>query len=209
MKNNWDIHVSAIDKYQLVEITDHAFRFNYSLFITVLASLFEECQVIGLSQFIDESQGMLDQREDVLAELTENYGVKVTTTVDYASENQPANGTREYVLHAIGMPGADWLRSILVFGGASLSHVMYGLKTVDHGWLDAMVNMNQTFTKWYWLETSDLDLILLREKVNILCWNSDSHLNVLIEESQRSRLFGYIKEAANKNSLVVNVKQEQ
>jgi hypothetical protein len=113
------------------------------------------------------------------------------------------------VLNVIGKPTLEWLRKVLVFGGACLSNIIYGIQTIDNDWLEVTVQRNQTFTKCYWLETEDVELIGLREEVNILCWTSDSHLNVFSEENKEKDFLSYIEEVASKYSLIVNVQEKQ
>jgi hypothetical protein len=210
-KKAWNIYLSSIGKYKLIEITDPTSRWDDfpSMYMILLDFLFKECPVIVLSQFIDESQGMLDDKEQLLTELSEHYQLQVAISKDYSSAIRPLSESREYVLNVIGKPTLEWLRKVLVFGGASLSNIIYGIQTIDNDWLEVTVQRNQTFTKCYWLETEDVELIGLREEVNILCWTSDSHLNVFSEENKEKDFLSYIEEVASKYSLIVNVQEKQ
>lgn len=95
-----------------------------------------------------------------------------------------------------------------MFGGASLSNVIYGIQTIDNDWIERTVKRNQLFTKYYWLETDDVDLIKLREEVNVLCWTSDSHLNVLLEAYKVRDFLSFIDEVASKYSLKANIEDK-
>jgi hypothetical protein len=206
-KKDWNINLSSVGKYQLIEVTDPKSRWNElpSIYMTLLGFLFKDCQVIALSQYIDENQWILVNKEQMLVEISQHYGLRVALSKDYTSAVQPLGESKEYVLNVLGKPTKEWLRRILVFGGASLSNIIYGVQTFYEDWLEVTVERNQTFTKYYWLEIEDGEFVGLREKVNLLCWTSDSHLNVLSEENKTNDLFSYIEEVANQYSLIVHI----
>lgn len=105
-KEVWNIYLSAIGKYQLVEVTDPTVLWNDfpTMYIILLEFLFKKFQIIVLSQFIDESQGMLSDKEQILTELSKIYGLQVVVSKEYTSAIQPLSESREYVLNAIGKP---------------------------------------------------------------------------------------------------------
>lgn len=210
-RRNWNIYLSKFGRYQLIEITDPMSRLKDlpSIYLALIDSLFNECPAIMLSQFIDEGQGMLADRDQVLSELHNSRRLKAAITEEYSSTIQPPDKNREYILHIYGKPSSEWLKKILVYGGASLSHIIYGVENMDDDWLKATVKRNQTFLKWYRFKIGDIELLELREKVNILCWTSDSHLNVLLEENKGKDFLSYIEEVARKNFLIANIQEMQ
>jgi hypothetical protein len=206
-KKDWNIYFSIIGNYQVLEITDLTYRWvdTKSIYSTLIELIFKENPIIVLSQFIDESQGMLDHKEQVLAELTGQFGVQVAITKDYFSSNQPLSESREYVLNVAGKPTIEWLFEVLVFGGASLSNIIYGLDTLDTNWLEETLKRNLKFTKSYWLEKEIDELVGLREEVDLLCWTSDAHLFVLSTEHYINELLFSLQELATKYSIIINV----
>lgn len=210
-KKDWNIYLSQIGGYQLIEITDPISRWAdlSSIYLMVLDVLFKECQIVILSQFIDESQGMLDDKDQMLSELPKLHGVKIAITKEYSSTTQPPSESREYVLNVIGRPSLEWLKKVLAYGGASLSNIVYGVKSFDSDWLEVAAKRNQIFMKWYWLEIGDGELISLRQEVKMLCWTSDTHINVLSEENQVKGLLTFIEEVADKYSLTVKIDKKQ
>lgn len=210
-KKAWNIYLSSIGRYQLIEVTDPTSRWSElpSMYLMLLEFLFKESRVIVISQFIDESQGMLDDKDQVLSGLSTHYGLQVAISKDYSSADPPVSESREYVLNVIGKPTLEWLRKVLVFGGSSLSNIIYGLQDIDNNWFEVTVKRNQIFTKSYWLEKEAFELVGLREEVNILCWTSDSHLNVLSGENRVKGFLSHIEEVAGKHSLIVNIQEKQ
>lgn len=210
-KKDWQIYLSQIGGYQLIEITDPISRWADlpTIYLTLLEFLLKECQIVMLSQFIDERQGMLDNKDQVLSELSKLYGVKIAITKDFSSTMPPPDESREYVLNIVGNPSTEWLKKVLAYGGTSLSNIVYGVKNFDSDWLDVAVKRNQIFMKWYWLETGDVELIGLRQEVKTLCWTSDTHLNILSEENRVKALLTFVEEVASKHSLTVKIEKKR
>ncbi len=210
-EKDWNIYLSQVGAYQLIEITDPRSRRAElsSIYLTLLDFFLKECQIVMLSQFIDESQGMLGDKDQVLPELPDLHGVKVAITKEYSSIIQPPDGSREYVLNVIGKPGSEWFEKILAYGGASLSNIIYGFKNFDSDWLEVGVKRNQVFVKWYWLEIGDVEIIGLRQELKMLCWTSDTHINVLVDENQASTFLTFIEEVAGAYSLTVRIAEKQ
>lgn len=210
-KKDWNIYLSQIGGYQLIEITDpisHWLDLS-SIYLTLLDFIFKQCQMVMLSQFIDESQGMLDDKDQILSELSKQHGVKVAITKEYFSTTRPPSESREYVLNIIGKPSLEWFKKVLAYGGASLSNIMYGDHNFGNDWLEVAAKRNQIFTKWYWLETGDAELVRLRSEVKMLCWTSDTHINILSEENQVNGVISFIEEVASKHSLTVKINKKQ
>lgn len=210
-KKDWIVYFSKIDSYQIVEITNLTYRWAdlKSIYSALFEFIFRNNPKIVLSQFIDESQGMLNNKHQVLAELTGQYGLQVAITKDYSSGYQPINESREYVLNVAGNPTIEWLFEVLVFGGASLSNIIYGLQSIDTHWLDETVKRNQIFTKWYRLEIEDDAIIGLREEVDLLFWTSDSRLFILSTENFVNGLLVFVEELTEKHSLILNVQEKR
>lgn len=210
-KTDWNIYLSQVSGYQLFEITDPISRgVNLPLlYLTLLDYLFKEYPTMILSQFIDESQGMLDDKDRVLSELPERHGVKIAITENFSSTNQPPNDCREYVLNVIGKPDSEWLKKVIAYGGTSLSNIIYSANVFGSDWLEVTAKRNQIFIKWYWLETGDEELIGVRQEVKMMCWTSDTHINILIEKSQVEAFLASIEAVAGKHSLTVKIHEKQ
>lgn len=210
-KRNWDINLLKINDYYIVEITDHNIRFSdlISIYSELIRFIFKDTLIIALSQFIDETQGMLDHKGEAKTELIRQYDLQVAFTKDYSSSTQPFIEDREYVLNITGKPNIEWLNDVLVFGGASLSNIIYGVQFVGTQWVDEIVKRNQTFTRWFWLEIEDDAIVRLRDEVDLLFWTSDSHLCILSTENYFHELLNFIEKLAEKYSMSANVQEKQ
>ncbi len=208
-KKDWNIYLMTVGNYQAIEITIPRSRWAdlRLIYLMLLEFSFKECQIVVLSQFLDEEQGMFANKEQVLSELSELHGLQVAISKEYSSAIRPPDESMQYVLNVTGKPDTEWFEKVLVFGGASLSNIMYGVQDFDKDWLSVTAKRNQTFEKWYWLEIGDADLVEVKKEVNMLCWTSDSHINVLSEERKVKDFLSYIEEVASNYSLTVNVEE--
>lgn len=207
---SWNIFFSKIGNFQVLEITDLTYWSVEikSIYAALIKFILKDSPIIVLSQFIDESQGMLDHKEQVLAELIGQFGLHVAITKDFSSSNLPLREDREYVLNVAGKPTIEWLLEVLVFGGASLSNIIYGLHTLDINWLEETLRRNLKFTECYWMKREPYELVGLRDEVDLLYWTSDSHIFVLSTEHYIKELLLYLKELAIKSSLKIKVQEK-
>lgn len=207
--NEWKIKIINYENYMLIEITDPVSRMGDipSIYLKILDLVLKDCQAIELSQFIDETQGMLDDKAQVLSELSINYGLQIASSKEYSTGLQPTCDCSTYVLNVMGLPDYGWLSKVMAFGGASLSNIVYGLEKTEKDWLCRIVERNQIFTKWYRLEIGKADLLRLRHEVKKLCWTSDSHLNILVIDSEVIKIMIDLEKISDEYLLNMKVDQ--
>ncbi len=209
-KKDWIIYLSQLGSYHLIGITVPVSQWRNlsSIYLMLLDFMFKQCQIVMLSQFIDESQGMLENKKQILSELSAQYGLKVALTQDYTSLAHPFVDSKEYTLNIVGKPSSEWLEKVLAYGGASLSNIIYGDKNFGNDWLEVAVERNQKFVKWYWLKSEDEELIRLRHEVKMLCWTSDIQIKILSDDYEKKEILSFIKEVAEKYSLTIKFEKK-
>ncbi len=204
---HWDIKVHLVGKFQLVEITNHPkipWDTLYNLSLSLINQLTQEYQNMIVCQLIDLNQGM-EAKAFQLDRLEKEYKLETVIGEGFCRINGPGQNSHENTVFAAGKPNMGWLEKILGFGGSSLPHIVYGVDRLESNWLETAEDWNRSFTKWYWMESDEAEIIRLREKVEGLAWTSDFHLNVLLEENEVEGFLQKMQIEAEKNDFIPRI----
>ena len=181
-KKAWRINVWHFGSLQVLEVTDSPFTWNNrcsDTYMDIIGHVFQGYEVMALSQFIDERQGLsnkIGNRQEFVERIQKVYPVQAEITNDYADPNPVKPESLTYVIHVVGQYCRPLFGQLLVFGTTSLPNIAYGLRTVPAAWPETVLVWNQSFVKWFRLIEPLTALAELTEKVGLLFWTADGHL---------------------------------
>jgi hypothetical protein len=163
-----------------------------SLYLKVMESVFSECPYIAVSQFIDETQGMIKDKHALFERLSEVYKVEVAPTRKYDLLIQPSEEDKEYIINIFGKIDTNWLDDTLRYGGTCLSNIIYGFHEFIPDWLVKLIERNKLFIQWYQLEVDYSEITTLADEVGTFCFTSDSCLQCFIKNDEEEKVLNEI-----------------
>ncbi|MEN6524455.1 MAG: hypothetical protein ABFD14_12100 [Anaerolineaceae bacterium] len=185
-----------INDYSLISINGENFphKLITSLYLNVIKNVFSDYPSIAVSQFIDESQGMLKDKCALFERLSAFYKVEVILTRKYDSINQPSKKDTEYIVNMLGSLNTDWLNETLRYGGTCLSNIIYGFCEFSPDWLERLIERNKLFVKWYQLEVDRNAIIPLLDQAGVICFTSDSYLECFVKDTNVEKIMHELQE---------------
>lgn len=188
----FEVHKPSLLRDRLLEI-----------YFLLLQTLTDKFNTIAVSQFFDEDQGLVLSSDCDADVLSKKYKLLFNKTRNFDTDNQPTSKDRNYVIHFCGSPNLEWVRCVLIFGGTSLSNIIYGINDNCAGWFDKIITWNGLFVNYYWLKTESPSVEELLRDVGIICWTSDSRLTFMVRNSERNRIIQGISNLATKQNLTL------
>lgn len=172
---------------------------NFSL----ISRLFLNCEFISLSQFIDEDQDMLKNKEELIFDLVNKYKLIVEQTKYYDQKELSRPNDRQYILHVFGKPEIEWIKLLMRFGGASISNIFFGHATLESDWLPIVLKKNAHFLKWEkgGLEPDNIAMVL-PDRLPMMS-TVDSDLSFLISNKDVDRFYRIINEISMLHNLAI------
>jgi hypothetical protein len=208
INNIWNIRNIFIGKHRLFEIEDPDYpdKFFPDVFLSLINCKIKSFLLIGLTQYIDENQGMLPDGTNILHFLQEEYDLKIIKSVSYTSNITPNIHSKKYIINIFGKPDVEWLRKILFFGGTGIPNIVYGFNEYSENWLDIMQSGNQYFSSSYDRKRTLLDILNFQNKAEILCWTSDNDLSIIVVNKDNENILKKeIQELSEKYLLIPNI----
>ena len=96
------------------------------------------------------------------------------------------SGQKEYVFHLEGRANYLPVFDLLSFGMTSIPNIIYFRSKIILDWRHTVLEWNKKVLKWYWHEGKDEDLLDVKNQNDFVCWTSDGHINLLIDDEVKN-----------------------
>jgi hypothetical protein len=202
----WYTYVRRTEDFITVEITDPPFvwKDHLDLYIDLLDRIFQDYQIVALSQMIDERQWWKDigDRCDYVDAIRQRFSVQAAVTACYDKPDLPGETSHSFVVHVVGRLDRSLLRELLGFGMTDLPNIAYGLRSMPESWLLEILSWNKVFVGWFRLREPDTTLVRLIEQTGLLFWTADGHLSFgLSNDSGVERILAFAEDLAQEWGL--------
>jgi hypothetical protein len=187
------VEVSSINKLQVIEI---------------VTQLFQECDNIILSQYVDTQRWDFGSKDQFINELRAKHSIDVHLGTDYINFASPEEGSTKFTVNLFGKVDSAILDRSTNFGTSNLSSIFYGITHKLNDWLKELPQWNNLILRWFKLELENNDLIVdFINNMGYLVINIDGNLMFCFTQvSSLNRLLRIIKQTAKKQNYYIDLK---
>lgn len=142
-------------------------------------------------------------------ELSKEFNFDYRIVKSFDNRHTPENNKKDQAIIAMGENGKEWLGKTIRYGGASLPNIFYCTSNINQNWLTIVLDWNQIFQKWYWLESDPHEIVQIFDQINLLGWTSDAALNFYVKDNVVKEIISTIKKIAMEENIFIVVQNSE